>query len=85
MGQTITSIQVCFYGIFLAGLCSIIHGQEKPTGGEWAELLSRSVERATTEFIQVPGPNPVLVPGESGWDSRIIEAGDISIYATLGG
>jgi len=29
------------------------------------------------QFIQVPGPNPILVPGESGWDSKVIEAADI--------
>lgn len=28
-------------------------------------------------FIQIPGPNPVLVPSEKGWDSAIIEAGNI--------
>jgi len=61
----------------LACLCSLLAGQENSSGSDWAELLSRSIERSTTEFIQVPGPNPILIPGENGWDSRVIEAADI--------
>jgi predicted GH43/DUF377 family glycosyl hydrolase len=63
--------------LFLACLCCLLKGQENYSGNEWAELLSRYIERTTTEFIQVPGPNPILVPGVSGWDSRVIEAADI--------
>ncbi len=63
--------------VLLLCLCSVVIGQEKDSSNEWAELLSKSVERATAEFIQIPGPNPILVPGKSGWDSRVIEAADI--------
>jgi len=31
---------------------------------------------ANTEFIQIPGPNPILVPSATGWDSGVIEAAD---------
>ncbi len=42
-----------------------------------ANKMARSIERATLQFIQVPGPNPILTPSESGWDSGVIEAADI--------
>ena len=30
-----------------------------------------------TRFIQIPGPNPILVPGDDGaWDDGVIEAAD---------
>ena len=37
--------------------------------------LSLLNERAQTEFIHIPGPNPILKPGELGaWDDGVIEA-----------
>jgi predicted GH43/DUF377 family glycosyl hydrolase len=62
---------------FIVCFCSILAGQKKDTVNDWTEILSKSVERVTSEFIQIPGPNPVLVPGESGWDSKVLEACDI--------
>ncbi|MFC1738452.1 hypothetical protein ACFL1G_05305 [Planctomycetota bacterium] len=44
---------------------------------ELAVQISKSVERATLEFIQIPGPNPILTPSKSGWDSGVTEAADI--------
>jgi hypothetical protein len=38
---------------------------------------SKSPAIPSMQFIQVPGPNPILVPGESGWDSKVVEAADI--------
>lgn len=33
---------------------------------------------AARPFIQIPGPNPILVPGSDGsWDDRIIESADV--------
>jgi hypothetical protein len=42
-----------------------------------ADQMARSIERATLQFTQIPGPNPILTPSESGWDSGVIEAADI--------
>ena len=39
------------------------------------QLQALHIERATAQFIQIPGPNPILVPGdESAWDGNVIEA-----------
>ena len=70
-------IRFWLFEAFLVCSCGMLAGQGKDTGNDWAELLSKSVERATSEFIQIPGPNPILVPGKSGWDSKVIEACDI--------
>ena len=43
----------------------------------WANNWARATERATSQFIQIPGPNPILVPSPSGWDSGAVEAADI--------
>ena len=42
------------------------------------QLQALHIERATTQFIQIPGPNPILVPGdESAWDGGVIEASNV--------
>ena len=42
------------------------------------DVLARSVERAMSNFIHIPGPNPILAPGcEGSWDEGVIEACDI--------
>ena len=46
---------------FLVCFCSMLAGQEKDTGNDWAELLSKSVERATSEFIQIPTSEHFLI------------------------
>lgn len=71
------TLYLWLWGVVLLCLCNVVTGQEKDINNEWAELLSKSVERATSEFIQIPGPNPILIPGESGWDSKVVEAADI--------
>jgi len=39
------------------------------------QLQALHIERATAQFIQIPGPNPILVPGDlSAWDGNVIEA-----------
>ena len=43
-----------------------------------AHDLVRAAERATSEFIHLPGPNPILTPGASGsWDDGVIECCDV--------
>jgi len=38
----------------------------------------RHMALASKQFIQIPGPNPILVPGEKGcWDDDMIEAADV--------
>ena len=63
--------------VLLSGLCGAGFGQESGQG-EWQDRLAKAVERAQSEFIQIPGPNPVVVRGPKGsWDSAKIEAGDV--------
>jgi len=46
-------------------------GVQGPQVGKW-------IERATSTFIQIPGPNPILRPGdEQAWDGGVIEACDV--------
>lgn len=63
--------------VLLLCLCSVVIGQEKDSSNEWAELLSKSVECAAVEFIQIPGPNPILVPDKYDWNSQMVEVTDI--------
>jgi len=38
-------------------------------------VLAKAIERECTEFVLVPGPNPILVEGgEDSWDGGVIEA-----------
>ena len=39
------------------------------------QLQELRIERATARFIQIPGPNPILIPGDKeAWDEGILEA-----------
>ena len=63
--------------VLLCSICETALSQETRRG-EWLDVRAMSIERATSEFIQIPGPNPILVPGPKGaWDSRVIEASDV--------
>ena len=61
--------------VFLLSTHSALLGQEDRRG-QWANNLARATERATLQFTQIPGPNPILIPSESGWDSGVIEAAE---------
>jgi hypothetical protein len=44
--------------------------------GQVSQQEIQNAQLASTEFIQIPGPNPILVPSAAGWDSGVIEAAD---------
>ena len=41
------------------------------------EVLSKTIKLASTKFIQIPGPNPLLTPSQSGWDGMYNEVADV--------
>ncbi len=46
-----------------------------PTSGD---RLANGIERATSKFVHIPGPNPLLRPGARGsWDDGVIESCDV--------
>jgi hypothetical protein len=64
------SLTICTVLCILLNACAVGWGAEKTT-----QLKQHLVEQ--TDFIQIPGPNPILTPGPKGsWDDRIIEAAD---------
>ena len=70
------------FGLWL-GLTILLSGPEVAISqdagrGDSPNTLAKAIERATCEFIQIPGPNPILVPGPQGaWDSSVTEAADV--------
>lgn len=63
--------------VVLLCICGPISAQDARQA-QWLDTWAKAVERANSTFIQIPGPNPVLVRGPKGsWDSYKIEAGDI--------
>ena len=65
----------CIYGLVLVSVSLLAFpgsGSAQQPGGRIQNGFLR--ERP---FLQIPGPNPILIPGPSGsWDSHVIEAGD---------
>jgi len=70
----------CGFVLALTGFAIAQKGFAISQNGDGHEKLAvqiaKSVERATAEFIQIPGPNPILTSG-SGWDSSVVEAADL--------
>ena len=54
---------------------SVVMSQER--GRQSLEVLSKTMKLESTQFIQIPGPNPLLTPAENGWDKMYNEAADI--------
>ena len=44
--------------------------------GQVSQQEIQIAQLASAEFVQIPGPNPILVPSATGWDSGVIEASD---------
>ena len=62
--------------VFLVTSNAILLAQRDRQGNR-ANRLARATERATSRFIQIPGPNPILTTSPGQWDSFVVEAADI--------
>jgi hypothetical protein len=63
-------------GVLIA-YCPAAFGQGRGGQERGLEVLSKTMQMSSTEFIQVPGPNPLLTPSPSGWDVMYNETADI--------
>ena len=57
--------------------CGFAIAQDGDGHDKLAVEIAKSIERATAEFIQIPGPNPILTSSPGQWDSFVVEAADI--------
>jgi len=66
------SIQTVTLSVLIVLSTSVVHAQ---LGFAEQSLRQNNIE--SSEFIHIPGPNPILRPGPTGaWDDENIEAGD---------
>ena len=63
--------------VMVLSLCAVALSQQNNTHGKSVEIISKTMKLESTQFIQIPGPNPLLTPAESGWDRMYNEAADI--------
>ena len=64
-----TTMRLVFGTLFYANCLTFACGQ--------AEVERRNDFLHPRPFLQIPGPNPILTPGEPGtWDSNVVETGD---------
>jgi beta-xylosidase len=67
-------------GLLASGLVvvsSVAYSQGRGGQQRGLEVLSKTMQMSSTEFIQIPGPNPLLTPSPSGWDVMYNETADI--------
>lgn len=72
-----TRIRTCISMALILCVCSVAISQETRAHPQSLEVISKTMKLASTDFIQIPGPNPLLTPAESGWDRMYNEAADI--------
>ena len=66
-----------FSMVMVLSLCAVALSQQNDAHGKSLEVISKTMKLESTQFIQIPGPNPLLTPAASGWDKMYNEAADI--------